>query len=107
MKFPRKDDGLGHAWGLQGATAQAVWERFSPAYEAQAARLWRAYRAAGTRPALSGAGSEDGEFIVGQRPDGSYHGLTHLEDPSEARAIAAMDDDALAQWLAARLDGRA
>lgn len=103
--FPRTPDGAGHAWGFTGTTPLEIWERFSPAYEAQAERLARAYAAAGFRAELSGAGSEDGEFVVGVDTQGQYHGLTHLEDPAEARAWAEMDDQALAAFLAERLAG--
>ncbi|ARJ68506.1 hypothetical protein [Paracoccus contaminans] len=97
--FPRAPDGEPHAWGLTGSRPEQVWERFSPAYEAQAERLVRALEARGWQVFLGGAGSEDGEYVAARRGDGQSLFLCHLEEPAEARAIAALDDAALARWL--------
>lgn len=87
--FPRADDGLGHAWGLAGAAPEAVWERFSASYEAQAEALWHAFAARGWRVALEWAGSEDGEAIIARDQGGDIVLLYHLEDPAEAERLRA------------------
>lgn len=91
--FPRPRDDLPHAWGLDGPEPQRIWERFSPAYEAQAEAMWHALLDAGLSPSLDWAGSEDGEGIIGSDADGEAVVAWHLEDPREAvrlrRAIAA------------------
>ncbi|MDO5613338.1 MAG: 3-keto-5-aminohexanoate cleavage protein [Paracoccus sp. (in: a-proteobacteria)] len=97
--FPRTPDALPHAWGLTGDVPVEIWERFSPAYEAQAERLVRAIAAQGYAAAFGGAGSEDGEFVAITRA-GKAVALIHLEHPDEAQELAAMDDAALAAWLA-------
>ena len=105
-QFPRSDDGAGWAWGLDGETPAKVWERFSPAYEAQAERVMRAVAARGLTPSIDGAGSEDGEFIAGQDRAGNYVLLVHLEEPASAREIAALDEPGLQAWLDETMDGR-
>lgn len=90
--FPRPDDGLSHAWGLSGPTPVEIWERFSPAYEAQAADLWDAFAARGWAPALEWAGGQDGEAIIGRDAaddPGEIVCLFHLEDPQVAQSLAA------------------
>ena len=101
--FPRPRDDQPHAWQLSGPEPVEVWERFSPAYEAQAERLARALAARGFDVSLDGAGSEDGEFVSGRDETGRFLLLAHLEDPSEAREIAAMDDAALSAWIDAAI----
>ena len=96
--FPRTDDGLPRAWGLGAAAPVEIWERFSPAYEAQAERIVRALAARGLTVRIAGAGSEDGEYVTASA-GGETLLLIHLEDPAEARRIAALDDAALAEWL--------
>lgn len=86
--FPRADDGLGFAWGLELDRPTLVWERFSPAYEEQAARLWDEFAARGWHPALEWAGSQDGEAIIGRDDDGEIVCFYHLEDPSTAQELA-------------------
>ena len=105
-QFPRSDDGAGWAWGLDGETPAEVWERFSPAYEAQAERVMHAVAARGLTPSIDGAGSEDGEFIAGQDRAGNYVLLVHLEEPASAREIAALDEPGLQAWLDETMDGR-
>ena len=110
-RFPRADDGAGWAWGLEGDTPRAVWERFSPAYEALAERLLRAIAARGLTATLEGAGSEDGEFILvhdlvpGGVPEG-YELMCHLEDPNEAVPLAALDAAGIEAWIDEILAGR-
>ena len=88
--FPRTPDGKPHAWGLKGKVPAEIWERFSPAYEAQARTVWSAFAALGYDPALEWAGSEDGEAIIGRearprpRRTASIVVLFHLENPQEA-----------------------
>lgn len=105
--FPRPRDDKPHAWGLDGDTPTQLWERFSPAYEAQAQRIARAFEASGCRVEFSGAGSEDGEYIVGLAKDGNCLALLHLEDPNEAQKLAKMDDDALTAFVTSRIEGKA
>ena len=95
-QFPRTDDGAGWAWGLDGETPAEVWERFSPAYEAQAERVMRAVAARGLTPSIDGAGSEDGEFVAGQDPAGTNVLLVLLEEPASAREIAGVLQSVLA-----------
>lgn len=85
--FPRKDDGLGWAWGLACATPTKVWERFSPAYEAQAQDVLTAFEGLGLTAALDFAGGQDGEAALGRNAAGDLVILLHLEDPVEAELI--------------------
>lgn len=87
--FPRPDDGLGHAWLLMGQEPVGVSERFSRAYEEQAAELWDAFEARGWVPALECAGSQDGEAIVGRDAEGEIMCFLHLEEPMGAEEIAS------------------
>ena len=98
--FPRRPDGEPWAWGLSGAEPVEIWERFSPAYEAQAERLFAVLRALGFAPAFGGAGSEDGEYIRAEHntSDRSVF-FYHLEDPADARHVASLDDAALRNWI--------
>ncbi|PIE09937.1 MAG: hypothetical protein CSA72_09955 [Rhodobacterales bacterium] len=88
MKFPRLDDGEGWAWGLRGDAPVEIWERFSPAYEAQAEAVCDAVRAMGLTPMIGGGGSEDGEYVMGTDETGVAQFLIHLEEPQAAEAIA-------------------
>ena len=98
--FPRQTDDLPHAFGLEGEAPQHVWERFSPAYESQAERIWHALEAAGLTPEFGGAGSEDGEYLTGIDATGEYVVLIHLEDPQEAKRLEGLDDEAMARLVA-------
>ncbi|MDO5704662.1 MAG: hypothetical protein Q4G49_06245 [Paracoccus sp. (in: a-proteobacteria)] len=98
--FPRQPDGAPFAWGLSGDTPQTIWERFSPAYEAQAERLWHSVTAMGLVPVLGGAGDQDGEYVAIADATGEWLHLFHLEDPAEAQELAVLDDAALADLLA-------
>lgn len=102
ITFPRPQDDKAHAWGLKGARPETVSERLSPAYEAQLERLVRALEARGLNVTIDGAGSEDGEYVLASHDDGRSL-FQHLEDPREAKILAAMDDAALAVWLDDRL----
>jgi hypothetical protein len=87
--FPRADDGLGWAMGLDGSAPEALWERFSPAYEAQAQAVLAAMeRLYGGQALLDWAGEEDGEAALALDADGYIVALLHLEDPAEAEVIA-------------------
>ncbi|MBW3084268.1 hypothetical protein KEM60_00455 [Austwickia sp. TVS 96-490-7B] len=86
--FPRTPDDLPRAWQCDGEPTQ-VWERFSPAYEAQAEKLWNEFAQRGMTPRLDHAGSEDGEAITATDTTGQTVFFLHLEDPNEAQEIAA------------------
>lgn len=98
VTFPRDDDGKGHAWGCHGDMPVEIWERFSPAYEAQLQKILSQLDQAGFDAEIGGAGSEDGEYIVAKHPDGRSI-FQHLEDPTQARFLANMDDAALQQFI--------
>lgn len=92
--FPRRPDTHGDAWG------DTETGRFTPTYEERARRVWEATEAIGLRPEFGGAGSEDGEFVTGARPDGGeYEFLVHLEDPHDQ----AMIDRAIAKGTLEKL----
>lgn len=106
--FPRSRDDKPHAWGLTHENPIEIWERFSPAYEAQAETLWAAFRQMGLEPALEWAGSEDGEAIIGReassRPgrEAEIVVLFHLENPDEAMLLQkAIATDRLAALIEA------
>lgn len=102
--FPRPDDAKGWAWGLSGARPEHIWERFSPAYEAQARDVLNALSALGFTACLDFAGSQDGEAALGLRADGRLALLVHLEDPTEARKIEkARNGNSLRTFLEAML----
>lgn len=110
--FPRSRDQKPHAWGLVHNVPTKIWERFSPAYEAQAETIWTAFDALGLDPALEWAGSEDGEAIIGREPSaksGAKPGaepdivvLFHLENPQEAERLQSA---IAAGTLAALIEG--
>lgn len=89
LLFPRQNDGHPPAWGLRGARPYLIWERFSPAYETQAERLWHACAALGLTPALEWAGSEEGEALLGRDAAGEIALLLRLEEPDEAQRLQA------------------
>lgn len=87
--LPRQPDGYPPAWEQVGETPSEVWERCSPAYEAQAMVLLDALARRGMAGTLEHAGSEDGETLLVTVPgeEGALY-LFQLEDPEEARYIA-------------------
>ncbi|PVA07308.1 hypothetical protein [Thalassorhabdomicrobium marinisediminis] len=100
IAFPREKDSEPFAWGLSGPYPAEVWERFSPRYEAQLERLARILTDMGFDPWVGGAGSEDGEYV--RAPYGESDRIVffhHLEDPADARFIAALSDAELRQWI--------
>ncbi len=100
IRFPRPRDDEPFAWGLTGPEPVEIWERFSPAYEAQLQRLVNALQALGFDPEIGGAGSEDGEYVraeYGQNRRIVF--FYHLEDPAEARFLSALEGDALQGWI--------
>ncbi|TNF20662.1 MAG: hypothetical protein EP318_09765 [Rhodobacteraceae bacterium] len=100
IRFPRPRDSEPFAWGLSGPAPVEIWERFSPAYEAQLERLILALGELGFAPAIGGAGSEDGEYVRAEYPaDARIVFFHHLEDPADARFIASLDDSALRGWI--------
>lgn len=98
--FPRPRDNEPFAWGLSGPEPVEIWERFSPAYEAQLERLFTALSELGFTPAIGGSGSEDGEYVRAEysRSDRIVF-FHHLEDPADARFVASLGEDALRDWI--------
>ena len=105
--FPREDDGLGWATGLDGSVPEALWERFSPAYEAQAQAVLAAMeRLYGGQAVLDWAGDEDGEAALALNAEGEIVALLALEDPAEAEVIAlALKAGTIDGLLRQSLDG--
>ncbi|MCI2394822.1 hypothetical protein [Aliiroseovarius sediminis] len=100
ITFPRRRDNEAWAWGLSGPEPVEIWERFSPAYEAQLERLFSVLRDMGFSPAVGGAGSEDGEYVRAvYTADERIVFFYHLEDPADARFVASLDDDDLRDWI--------
>lgn len=100
LTFPRPRDNEPFAWGLSGPDPVEIWERFSPAYEAQLERLVTTLRELGFDPTIGGAGSEDGEYVRAAYTENSrIVFFYHLEDPADARFIASLDDNALRRWI--------
>ncbi|WP_099827503.1 hypothetical protein [Oceaniglobus indicus] len=101
LTFPRPRDDERWAWGLSGPEPVEVWERFSPAYEAQLERLTSILIDMGFSPTIGGAGSEDGEYVRAEHDDSDrIVFFYHLEDPADANVLAALnDDDALRDWI--------
>lgn len=104
--FPRPRDDKPHAWGLTHEVPTEIWERFSPAYEAQAETVWAALRQMGLDPALEWAGSQDGEAIIGRTAsaqpgrEAEIVVLFHLENPDEATLLQkAIATDRLASLI--------
>ncbi|MFI0394829.1 hypothetical protein [Paracoccus jiaweipingae] len=97
--FPRAHDSQPPAWQHDGPQPVHPWERFSPAYEAQAERIVKALAGRGLHPEFGGAGSEDGEFVAAADASGDYVFLVHLEDPETGEMLAGLDADGLAEWL--------
>jgi len=87
--FPRPQDGLGHAWGLEVEKPERPWERFSPLYEDRLEQLILALERHGYAVQLNGTGGQDGEFITARHPSLPLI-VQHLEDPSEDQAITAL-----------------
>ncbi len=100
LKFPRERDDEPFAWGLSGAEPTKIWERFSPAYEAQLERLVIVLRELGFDPYVGGAGSEDGEYVRAEyKANDRIVFFQHLEDPTEAKFIKGLSRDGLRRWI--------
>ncbi len=100
LKFPRERDDEPFAWGLSRTEPVEIWERFSPAYEAQLERLVTVLRELGFDPFVGGAGSEDGEYVrAAYTADDRIVFFQHLEDPAEAMFLKSLGDDALRAWI--------
>ena len=98
--FPRPRDNEPFAWGLSGSEPVEIWERFSPAYEAQLERLFITLNKLGFTPTIGGAGSEDGEYVRAEYNDNDrIVFFYHLEDPADARFVSSLDDDDLRSWI--------
>ncbi|WP_434593517.1 hypothetical protein [Brevibacterium sp. 1718] len=99
--FPRP----GRAPAQTGDEVEKVFERFSPAYEQQAADVWDALEKQDLKVWITGAGENDGETICAGRAIDDAALVIHLEDPNEALAVAAAReagklDDYIASGLA-------
>lgn len=104
VTFPRQEDERGWAWGLKGAEPMEIWERFSPAYEAQAEMLLSALACRWSEVGLDWAGSQDGEAAIAKHDDGTLAFCHHLEDPQAARELAdAIVHDRLDEFLNTRM----
>ncbi|MFP7572051.1 hypothetical protein [Marivita sp. S2033] len=100
ISFPRPRDNEPFAWGLSGPEPVEIWERFSPAYEAQLERLVSTLREMGFSPAIGGAGSEDGEYVRAEYRDNSrIVFFYHLEDPADAKFLLSLDEESLRDWI--------
>lgn len=99
VSFPRVKDAHPPAWQHEGPEPVHPWERFSPAYEAQAERLVRALEARDFRVEFGGAGSEDGEFVAAADKAGNYVFLVHLEEPDTGEMLADLDETGLQEWI--------
>ena len=98
--FPRPRDNEPFAWGLSGSEPVEIWERFSPAYEAQLERLIKTLNELGFSPTIGGSGSEDGEYVRAEYNDNDrIVFFYHLEDPADARFVSSLEDDALRSWI--------
>lgn len=90
--FPRPDERSGHSRASVSEEPEGVFERFSLAYEAQAAAVWDALEEQDLKVWISGAGNEGGETICAGRAYDDAALVVHLEDPNEALAVAAARD---------------
>ena len=100
ITFPRPRDDEPFAWGLSGPEPLELWERFSPAYEAQLERLVIVLRELGFCPTIGGSGSEDGEYVRAEHGnDSRVVFFQHLEEPAEARFLDSLDDEGLRHWI--------
>lgn len=100
ISFPRPRDNEPFAWGLSGPEPVEIWERFSPAYEAQLERLIKTLGELGFSPAIGGSGSEDGEYIRAEYDKNSrIVFFYHLEDPADARFVSSLDEKSLRDWI--------
>lgn len=107
ISFPRRRDNEKFAWGLSGTEPLEIWERFSPAYEAQLERLVLTLTEMGFSPTIGGSGSEDGEYVRAEyNANSRIVFFYHLEDPSDARFISSLDGDALRDWITEDWIGR-
>lgn len=100
ITFPRPRDNEPFAWGLSGPEPVEIWERFSPAYEAQLERLVLALDELGFTPTIGGSGSEDGEYVRAEYTNNCrIVFFYHLEDPADARFLASLDEKSLRDWI--------
>lgn len=86
--FPRP----GRAQAPTGDEVEKVFERFSPAYEKQAADVWDALEEQDLKVWIIDGGENDGETICAGRAYDDAALVIHLEDPTEALAVAAARD---------------
>ncbi len=100
ITFPRPRDNERFAWGLSGSHPVEIWERFSPAYEAQLERLVTILEKMDFSPTIGGAGSEDGEYVRAEyKHSDRVVFFYHLEDPADARFLSSMDDEEIRAWI--------
>lgn len=98
MEFPRQKDKV----GCVAANPRHVWERFSADYERNLERLVRALEGRGFTVHVGGAGSEDGEYVSAEHPDGTTF-FRHLEEPRSARELHRISHTDFQGWLDERL----
>lgn len=98
--FPRP----GRAQAPTGDEVEKVFERFSSAYEKQAADVWDALEEQDLKVWIIDGGENDGETICAGRAYDDATLVIHLEDPTEALAVAtARDAGKLDDYIASGL----
>ncbi len=103
ITFPRPRDNERFAWGLTGSEPVEIWERFSPAYEAQLERLVTLLEDMEFTPIVGGAGSEDGEYVRAEyRHSDEIVFFYHLENPADARFLSSLNDEQMREWITER-----
>lgn len=90
--FPRSGQRADHSRARENEELDEVFDRFSHAYETQAAAVWDALEEQDLNVWITGAGDEAGETIYAGRAYDDPALLIHLEDPTEALAVAAARD---------------
>lgn len=90
--FPRPGERPGYSPTPENKATEEVFDRCSLAYEAQAAAVWDALEEQDLKVWITGAGQKSGETICAGRAYDDPALVIHLEDPTEALAVAAARD---------------
>lgn len=90
--FPRPGERADHSRTPENKATEEVFDRFSLAYEEQAAAVWDVLEEQDLNVWITGAGDEGGEAICAGRAYDDPALVIHLEDPTEALAVAAARD---------------